>query len=181
MSAFRNWFIDQLAMYAAYHRDGRNRATHYVGVPLIIFSVLVALVQVPLPGSFSAAGFLLGILVLGYIVALPSVGFVSAAVYVPLYLLSVVTGGLQSPPWWMTAATCFVLGWGAQFVGHVFEGRRPAFLVNILQLFMAPAFLVAEAMFVAGFQKDLSVSLALKARNYGLASARAGDDGHSAV
>ena len=32
-----------LAQYAAYHRDRRNIATHFVGVPLIVFAVGVLL------------------------------------------------------------------------------------------------------------------------------------------
>ena len=32
-----------LAQYAAYHRDRRNIATHFVGVPMIVFSIVLAL------------------------------------------------------------------------------------------------------------------------------------------
>jgi uncharacterized membrane protein YGL010W len=32
---------EQLAGYAAYHRDRRNIATHLVGVPVIVFAVVV--------------------------------------------------------------------------------------------------------------------------------------------
>ncbi|EPR3506127.1 DUF962 domain-containing protein [Serratia marcescens] len=31
---------DQLAAYAAYHRDVRNIATHFIGIPLIVVSLL---------------------------------------------------------------------------------------------------------------------------------------------
>ncbi|MFO0325387.1 MAG: Mpo1-like protein, partial [Burkholderiales bacterium] len=31
-----------LVQYAAYHRDRRNIATHFVGVPVIVFSVVLA-------------------------------------------------------------------------------------------------------------------------------------------
>ncbi len=31
--------LDQLANYAAYHRDRRNIATHLIGVPMIVFAV----------------------------------------------------------------------------------------------------------------------------------------------
>ena len=34
---------DQLAGYAAYHRDRRNIATHLVGVPMIVLAVVVLL------------------------------------------------------------------------------------------------------------------------------------------
>ncbi len=39
-----------LSQYAEYHRDRRNIATHFVGIPLIVFSVAVLLARVPLPG-----------------------------------------------------------------------------------------------------------------------------------
>jgi len=34
---------EQVASYAAYHRDRRNIATHFVGVPMIVFAVAVLL------------------------------------------------------------------------------------------------------------------------------------------
>ena len=34
---------DQLATYAAYHRDARNIATHFIGIPLIVVSLLALL------------------------------------------------------------------------------------------------------------------------------------------
>ena len=49
---------EQMSVYLRYHRNPRNRLTHFVGVPLIMFSlfVLLALVRVELGGfSISAA------------------------------------------------------------------------------------------------------------------------------
>ena len=34
-----------LTQYAAYHRDRRNIATHFVGVPMIVFGVAVLLAR----------------------------------------------------------------------------------------------------------------------------------------
>ena len=34
---------DQLVSYAAYHRDPRNKLTHFVGVPLVTFSLFLVL------------------------------------------------------------------------------------------------------------------------------------------
>ena len=34
---------DQLAAYAAYHRDARNIVTHFIGIPLIVVSLLTLL------------------------------------------------------------------------------------------------------------------------------------------
>ena len=44
--------LDQLAGYGAYHRDRRNIATHLIGVPMIVFAVVVLLAR---PG-FMVAG-----------------------------------------------------------------------------------------------------------------------------
>ena len=32
-----------MSFYAAYHQDARNKATHFIGVPLIAFSLLIPL------------------------------------------------------------------------------------------------------------------------------------------
>lgn len=40
------FFARQLAIYASDHRDERNRATHFIGIPAIVFSILVPLVRV---------------------------------------------------------------------------------------------------------------------------------------
>jgi len=42
-------FADHLAVYAASHRHPHNRLTHYVGVPTIIFALMVPLSLVRLP------------------------------------------------------------------------------------------------------------------------------------
>ena len=34
---------EQLAAYQAYHQDGRNKLTHFVGVPLVTFSIFLFL------------------------------------------------------------------------------------------------------------------------------------------
>ncbi len=167
---FRHWFLEQLAMYAAYHRDRRNRLTHHIGVPLIVFSLLLALTQVqvmriedfPLTG----AAIVLGLLLLGYIAAVPLIGVLTAIFYGAVYSLVMKIAGDAPQAVWTVAGAGFVVGWIFQFVGHAFEGRRPALTVNALQAFMAPPFLIAEMLFAAGFEKDLEASLQKRAVKY---------------
>ncbi|HZS68450.1 MAG TPA: Mpo1-like protein, partial [Burkholderiales bacterium] len=33
----------QMASYAAYHQDARNKATHFIGVPVIVLSLFIPL------------------------------------------------------------------------------------------------------------------------------------------
>jgi uncharacterized membrane protein YGL010W len=164
--AFRDWFLDQLAMYAAYHTDRRNQFTHYVGVPLIIFSILIVLDQARLGESFSAAILVLGVLLSSYLVAVPVVGILSLIICVPLYLAAESVAVMAPMTRWLVTAACFVVGWAIQFIGHVYEGRRPAFTVNMLQIFMAPGFLVAEMMFSVGLQRSLAEALHLRAQKF---------------
>lgn len=166
IEAFRNWFLDKLAMYAAYHKDKRNQLTHYVGVPLIIFSILIILAEARLGQSLSGATVILGVLLFAYVLAVPAVGLLSVVAYVPLLLAAEGVAASDPPLQWIVAGASFVVGWAIQFWGHVFEGRRPAFLTNILQVFMAPAFLVAEILFTAGLQRALCNTLHSRAEKY---------------
>ena len=163
----RAWVLEQLAMYAAYHRDRRNQATHHLGVPMIVFALLLASNQVVL-ADIGAARITVGQLLLGGLMALylgsvPLIGIFASAFYAVIYALV-----LRVPAdWiWPVAGGAFVLGWIVQFVGHAFEGRRPAFLVNLAQVFMAPAFLIAEMLFSVGLAQPLAADLTRRAEKY---------------
>ncbi|HEY6717027.1 MAG TPA: Mpo1-like protein, partial [Reyranella sp.] len=60
---------------------------------------------------------------------------------------------------WMAFIALFVGGWALQFVGHHYEGKRPALLDNIFQAFNGPMFLTAEAMVVIGQRTDLAEAM----------------------
>ena len=167
---YRDWFLEQLGMYAAYHRDRRNQLTHHVGVPLIVFSLLVALSQVTLARggdvTLTAATVVLGLLLAGYVVAVPLVGGFTAIFYAGVHGLALEIASLSSTLIWSIAGGGFVAGWIIQFLGHVFEGRRPALTVNALQIFMAPPFLIAEILFALGVEKELERQLQHRALSY---------------
>jgi len=56
---------------------------------------------------------------------------------------------------WAWFGIFFVGGWIFQLVGHVFEGRKPALLDNLFQIFVAPIFLAAEVFFALGFRREV--------------------------
>ena len=56
---------------------------------------------------------------------------------------------------WVGFAVLFVGGWILQLVGHVFEGRKPALVDNLFQIFVAPIFLAAEVFFALGYKPEL--------------------------
>lgn len=166
----RDWFIEQLAVYSAYHRDRRNQATHHIGVPLIVYSLLVALIQLPVLSMASmqitVATVALVMLLAFYIFNVPLVGAIATMIYGLLYVVATKVGAEESGFVWTTFAICFVGGWIIQFVGHAFEGRRPALFTNAVQIFMAPPFLIAEMLFAFGLERPLAGEIARRQQKY---------------
>lgn len=168
----KSWLFEQMAMYTAYHRDARNRATHFVGVPMIIFSIFLALSLVRFDESsgepITAAMILLIPLLALYASAVPLLGIVSAAFLLPMLWAAELLVRQGQQLIWMTIGICFVGGWIIQLIGHRFEGRKPALIDNALQVFMAPGFLIAELLFSVGLLKELKIELETRSSKYNL-------------
>lgn len=149
---------DALAQYAAYHRDSRNIATHFIGIPLIVLAVTVLLSR-----PFHALA--------GVHFSLASVVALAACIYyirldlrlgllMTLLLALAVWFGAwaarQSTGLWLSVGMGgFVLGWVVQFIGHAWEGRKPAFVDDLIGLLIGPLFVVVEALFAWGFLPTL--------------------------
>jgi uncharacterized membrane protein YGL010W len=133
-----------LAPYLTHHRNSKNKATHWVGIPLVVLSLFIALGWIPISGSVTAAtlllvGSLLYYLSLNWICTV----FIAAAT-MPLYWLSQWICQQPAAVSVTYFLVTFVVGWFLQIMGHWFEGRRPAFLDNLLQLMSGPLFLAYE-------------------------------------
>jgi uncharacterized membrane protein YGL010W len=150
---------ENLTQYAAYHRDRRNIATHFVGVPMIVFSVILALntmsftvgsVVVPVAVLVAAAA------IVYYIALDKMLGITMAALLLLMCAgASEITAResiAQSLGW---ALGIFVVGWALQFWGHHFEGMKPAFYDDVKQLLIGPLFVLAEAFFAFGAKTEL--------------------------
>ena len=158
---------DLLSRYAECHRDQRNIASHFVGVPMIVFAVGVLLARPAfnigglalspawIMFALTAAWYLTrGNLVLGLAVS-AGVGALLLASHQVAY------GGLAS--WLVWGVGMFVVGWLIQFVGHWYEGRKPAFVDDIAGLLVGPMFVTAEAMFMLGWNKPLLAEIERRA------------------
>lgn len=149
---------DQMSFYQAYHHNAINKLTHFIGVPLIIYALLIPLSWF----NFSVAGvpISLGIVVLCvlwlYYLRL-SVLFAVAILlfFVPIQYAVIETIAANEDGGLLIAMIAFVGGWIFQLVGHVFEKRRPALVDNLFQVFVAPLFLTAEVFFMLGMKKDV--------------------------
>jgi uncharacterized membrane protein YGL010W len=151
-------FCSQLATYARYHRHPGNCLTHYVGIPLLFLAAIlpleilrfpVAHIEMPLGVALTAPA------ILGWMALDLGVGATLLVLLCPLFMVAelIVRLGLV---WWATAAL-FTIGWLFQFVGHaVFERRRPAFVDDLSQTFIGPAFVAAKLLVWLGLRNDLA-------------------------
>lgn len=156
--------IDQLSQYADYHRDTRNILTHFVGVPLIMWAVVILLARLQwavslgdslpaLPLSLAllaalAAGIYYCLLDLRY-------GIVMALVLALMLALAQPIAMLPMGAWLGWGLGIFAVGWVIQFVGHYYEGRKPAFLDDIVGLVIGPLFVLAELGFALGLRREV--------------------------
>ncbi len=62
----------------------------------------------------------------------------------------------QSTTVWLSSGIgMFVVGWVIQFVGHYYEGKKPAFVDDVSGLIVGPLFVVAELGFLLGLRQGL--------------------------
>jgi uncharacterized membrane protein YGL010W len=145
--AANSLFDRQMAMYASYHRDARNRATHFIGIPAIVFSLLVplAFVRFDVGGTIISLALVVAAAVLALWLTLDiAIGAAMALILFPMWLAAEWIAGLDRLTGWIVFAVFFVGGWAFQLVGHVYEGKRPALLDNLFQALIGPMFLMAE-------------------------------------
>jgi uncharacterized membrane protein YGL010W len=157
---------DQLANYAAYHRDRRNIALHFVGIPLIVLAVEILLSRAGIaigPIRATAAMIVSAIVALYYLRLDPRLGLLMALLLALGAWFGVAMAAQANPVWLGTGIGLFVIGWAIQFVGHIYEGRKPAFLDDVIGLAIGPLFVVAEALFLLGLRPDLKDALAARA------------------
>jgi uncharacterized membrane protein YGL010W len=148
-----------LTQYAAYHRDRRNIVSHFVGVPMIVFAVGVLLARplVAVGGLALTPAWIAFALAAGWYLTRGSLALglaVSAAVGVLIALAHNIADGSLAT-WLAWGVGFFLVGWLIQFVGHWYEGKKPAFVDDLVGLLVGPMFVVAEAMFMLGWNKPL--------------------------
>jgi uncharacterized membrane protein YGL010W len=154
---------DQLAGYAAYHRDRRNIATHLVGVPVIVFAVVVLLSR-PTLGTVGGAPVtpaLLAALAAGawYVLLDRALGTLMAIVLAAMLAVAAPLAAGPAVTWLGWGLGLFVAGWIVQFVGHAWEGRKPAFMDDVMGLLVGPLFVAAELAFLFGLRGALRAAI----------------------
>ena len=166
---------EQMSFYAAYHQDPRNKATHFVGVPVIVFSLMIPLgwLRVEAGDTAVSAAFVVSAVLVAYYLALDAIlGCAMGVLFAAMLWLAepLARAPLGTGATWFVAL--FVGGWVLQLWGHVFEGRKPALVDNLFQIFVAPIFLCAEAFFALGYRPALRDAVQRRALELRAAAAK---------
>lgn len=149
---------EQLSHYATCHRDRLNIATHYLGIPLILLGVTALLSRpaIPVDGwPLSPAVPIAAGIVLYYLVLDLRFGLAMAAVMAASLAAGAWAAALSTTLWLTLSTASLVLGFVAQLIGHRFEGKKPAFVDDVMGFLIGPLFLVAEAAFALGLRRRL--------------------------
>src|SRR5215469_2453597 len=149
---------EQLATYAGYHRDRRNIGVHFFGIPMITVAVAVLLSRpswvlggiAVSPALLLAVGATLFYLRLDWRYGLTMGALMALNVWIGAHVAAGSTA-----LWLGTGLGLFVVGWVFQLVGHVWEGRKPAFVDDLIGLLVGPLFIVAELGFALGLRAEV--------------------------
>ena len=155
--------IEKLAFYRLRHRNIWNRALHFVAIPTLVFSILVpmALIRFRVDSLEISLAMVFVCLVLAYYLLL-DVCLATGAVILNaplLFLAEFIVGSFDLTTALTLFPITFIFGGALQLIGHRIEGKRPAFMENLVQVFIAPIFVVTELFFVLNLRKGLKAKV----------------------
>lgn len=163
---------DLMVMYAQYHRDRRNIRTHLVGIPLIVVAIAMGLsmLQWQVGGiTLTAAGLAWVVSAVWYLTRGHLGLGVATTVFMAILFgfahlwVESLDQTIGAYPAWAVALGVFVVGWVLQFVGHYYEGRKPAFTDDLVGLLVGPMFVVGDVLMRWGAWRELDHHIEIQA------------------
>jgi uncharacterized membrane protein YGL010W len=132
-----------------------EKLTHFIGVPAIIFAILIPLSRISVGDGVTLAHLLVAAVLAYYFLLDVPLALATAVPTGALLFAARLASETGTASGWTWFGVFFAGGWIFQLAGHAFEGRRPALADNLFQIFVAPLFLVAEVFFALGFKRDV--------------------------
>lgn len=138
---------DWLDSYGGDHQHRINQVLHWICVPLIVWSAIAMMWTIPVPESMLRPGaWAVLAIVLAFTWYWKHSHRLGGALLIVLVLFALSCYGLfqQLGPrhlLWLGIGV-FAVAWIGQFIGHIFEGRRPSFFTDLAYLLVGPAWLM---------------------------------------
>lgn len=144
---------DWLDAYAVSHKNPTNKLIHWICVPLIFFTIVGLLSQIPtgnwqvefpLLNGYLHVGTLLLIFGLMFFLRLSKVMafFMTIIAITVLWGVKVVNEAAPDQALYLYLII-FVAAWIGQFIGHKIEGEKPSFFDDLKFLLIGPAWLLS--------------------------------------
>ena len=149
---------EHLAQYGDYHRDRRNIMTHLVGIPMIVIAILTLLSRPEFSVAYlllTPANLVVFAAVIFYIRLDIKLGLLMTVLLWLCLSLGRDIAAMSTAAWLSWGIGLFIVGWIFQFIGHYYEGRKPAFVDDVIGLAIGPLFVVAEVVFMLGLRPEL--------------------------
>lgn len=136
--------------YGASHRNPVNKTLHWTCVPVIVWAVIALLWSLPFPSALQSeavpvnwATVALALAQVYYFRLSLQLGLGVLLFNVFLLWLTAIVDNAAPWPLWSIAGALFVVAWIGQFVGHVYERKRPSFFKDLQFLLIGPAWLMS--------------------------------------
>lgn len=151
---------EHLIQYSAYHRVTQNIQTHFIGIPLILLAVFSSLSfsLFEQPWLTPAVWLWVGSTVFYWRLD-RRFGFTMGILLAICLAVALQLAQLSTAAWLGWSFTLFGIGWLLQFIGHYFEGRKPAFVDDLTGLVIGPLFVVTELAFKLGLRPELAAQI----------------------
>ncbi len=151
MKPIHQW-IDE---YGDSHKNPKNKAIHWVCVPLIMLSLLSLISLIPFPLNsiklitFGAIDITLNWTFIFLVFSV--IFYLRLSITIAIGMLLVAISMLASISWiehfdpsiWRLSFSIFVVSWIGQFIGHKIEGKKPSFFEDLQFLLIGPAWLLS--------------------------------------
>ena len=151
--------MDMLTDYAASHQHPFNIFVHMIGIPSIMFGILIPLTWASV--DIAAMSFNLAhVAMIGFFLFYLTLDTVFAIVFLVFaLLLAELAGYIGEKPLAVSgtiAAVAFLGGYAAQFVGHAVEKSMPVLVRHPIQANLAaPFFTIVEIFKILGLRDEL--------------------------
>lgn len=140
-----------LGEYGASHTHPTNEVIHWICVPVIYWTVIALIWEIPFPIAGQWLGLpwtwaLVAVIAaqIYYFALSPKLATGVLLINIALFYFTAWLAQATAIPLWQIAIPTFIVAWIGQFIGHHIEKKRPSFLKDLQFLLIGPVWLLSH-------------------------------------